>query len=69
MIKKDNFYWEDEDNFNVIFKENKNGKFNVKFYKPSLLKRIFIWFGIIKNRRYNGSGIYFYKIDEAGMVN
>lgn len=50
----------------VIFKENKDGKFNVKIYKPNFIERILILLKIIKDKRYDGKKLSWQEIDEVG---
>jgi hypothetical protein len=38
----------------------------IKFKKPSLIKRFIYWLGIKKDPRYDGSKVKFYTIDAAG---
>jgi hypothetical protein len=53
VIKKGDFEWKNGLDSEIVFKENKNGKFNVRFYKPNFIERILIWMKIIAlNMRY-----------------
>lgn len=67
-IKKGDFQWKNELDSKITFKENKDGKFNVKFYKPSFIERLFIWLKIIKDKRYDGKKISWQEMDEMGVI-
>ena len=67
-IKKGNFEWKNGLDSTITFKANKEGKFNIKFYKPNFIERILIWLKIIKDKMYDGKKISWQEMDEIGVM-
>jgi len=54
LVVMGNFEWEDYKQSKVVFRESNSGKFRLTIWKPNLLQKLLIWFGIFKYPIWNG---------------